>query len=146
SSGRTGIAVPPTSAPSVEPSSSARIPVPSSASAVLPPAARKNLARIALPVAVVVLAGLALLGYKFLNRPRPFNLQNMQITRLTDSGKAGLVAISPDGRYIVYALADKSGQSLWVRNVATRSDVQVLPSTVQFFAGLTFSQDGNYIY
>ena len=45
-------------------------------------------------------------GYKLFTRPRAFNLQNMQITKLTENGKANQVAISPDGRYIVYAMRD----------------------------------------
>jgi serine/threonine protein kinase len=85
-------------------------------------------------------------AFKLLTFPRSLNLQNMQITKLTDSGRAGLVAISPDGRYIVYALVDGEQQSLWVRNVATKSDIQVLPPDVVRFAGLAFSSDGNYIY
>lgn len=96
--------------------------------------------------AALVLAALAFGGYKFLNRPRELNLQNMQITKLTDSGKAIDVAIAPDGRYIVYVLRDGEQQSLWVRNVATKSDVQVLAPEIAEFAGLSFSPDGNYLY
>ena len=96
--------------------------------------------------ALVVLAVLAFAGYKFLTRPHSLNLQNMQITKLTDSGKATGVAISPDGRYIVYVLRDGEQQSLWVRNVATKSDVQVLAPDIVSFAGLSFSPDGNYVY
>jgi eukaryotic-like serine/threonine-protein kinase len=96
--------------------------------------------------ALVVLAVVAFAGYKFLTRPHSLNLQNMQITKLTDSGKAIGVAISPDGRYIVYVLRDGEQQSLWVRNVATKSDVQVLAPDVVSFAGLSFSPDGNYVY
>jgi serine/threonine protein kinase len=96
--------------------------------------------------ALVILAVVAFAGYKFLTRPHSLNLQNMQITKLTDSGKATGVAISPDGRYIVYVLTDGEQQSLWVRNVATKSDVQVLAPDVVSFAGLTFSPDGNYVY
>jgi serine/threonine protein kinase/Tol biopolymer transport system component len=96
--------------------------------------------------AVVILAGLCVIAYKLIHRPHSFNLQNMQIAKLTDSGKASLVAISPDGRYIVYALGERGGQSLWVRNVATKSDIEVAPQTTQDFGGLTFSPDGNYIY
>src|SRR5277367_60059 len=96
--------------------------------------------------ALIVLAVVAFAGYKFLTRPRGLNLQNMQITKLTDSGKATGVAISPDGRYIVYVLSDGEQQSLWVRNVATKSDVQVLAPDVVSFAGLSFSPDGNYVY
>jgi Tol biopolymer transport system component len=93
-----------------------------------------------------VLAAAGFGGYKLLTRPRGFNLQNMQITKLTENGKASQVAIAPDGRYIVYAMRDAEKQSLWVRNVATKSDVQVLAPDVVEFAGLNFSPDGNYIY
>ena len=97
-------------------------------------------------IAAVVLAVVAFGGYKLLNRPRGFNLQNMQITKLTENGKANQVAISPDGRYIVYVMRDGEKQSLWVRNVATKSDVQVLAPDVVEIAGVSFSPDGNYIY
>jgi serine/threonine protein kinase len=105
--------------------------------------------RLRIPVLIavlVVLAVVAFAGYKFLTRPRGLNLQSMRINKLTDSGKATGVAISPDGRYIVYVLADGEQQSLWVRNVATKSDVQVLAPDLVAFAGLSFSPDGNYIY
>jgi Tol biopolymer transport system component/predicted Ser/Thr protein kinase len=93
-----------------------------------------------------LLAVLALGAYRMLTRPRGFNLQNMQITKLTDNGKAGAVAISPDGQYVVYVLRDGEKHSLRVQNVATRSDVQVLAPDLAEFAGVTFSPDGNYIY
>ncbi len=96
--------------------------------------------------AAIVLAAVAFGGYKLLTKPRGFNLQNMQIAKLTDSGKATAVAIAPDGRYIVYVMRDGEKQSLWVRNVATRSDVQVLTPDVVEFAGVGFSPDGNHIY
>ena len=99
-----------------------------------------------LAAGIVVLALVAFGAYKFMTRPRGFNLQNMQITKLTDSGKAGDVAISPDGRYIVYVMVDGEKQSLWVRNVASKSDVQVLAPDAVLFAGVSFSTDGNYIY
>jgi len=107
---------------------------------------RAGVLKFALPAAIVLLAAVAFGLYKYLTRPLQFNLQNMQITRLTDSGKAGAVGISPDGRYIVYVLVDGEQQSLWVRNVATKSDVQVLAPNTRVFRGVTFSPDGNYIY
>ena len=110
------------------------------------PAKVKWTKQVAAGVAIVALGLAAFAGYRWLTRPRGFNTQNMQITKLTDSGKVGDVAISPDGRYIVYVLVDGEQQSLWVRNVATKSDVQVLPPDVVEFAGVTFSPDGNYLY
>jgi eukaryotic-like serine/threonine-protein kinase len=97
-------------------------------------------------VAAIVLAAAAIGAYKFLNRSRGFNLQAMQLNKLTESGKATDVAISPDGHFVVYVLRDGEQQSLWVRNVATKSDVQVLAPEVVEFNGVTFSPDGNYIY
>ena len=85
-------------------------------------------------------------AYRLLAPPHEFNLQNIQITRLTENGKAAGVAISPDGRYVVYVLRDGEKQSLRVLNVATRSDVEVLPPDVVEFCGVTFSPDGNHIY
>ena len=123
-------------------SSSHSVPLP------VPPApAKKGLPRLAIAAAVaVILAAAGFGGYKLLTRPHAFNLQNMQITKLTENGKANQVAIAPDGRYIVYAMRDAEKQSLWVRNVATKSDVQVLAPDVVEIAGLSFSPDGNYIY
>jgi Tol biopolymer transport system component len=75
-----------------------------------------------------------------------FNLQNMQIAPLTENGKAADLTISPDGRYVGWIVRDGEKQSLWVRQVATGSDVQVLPPDELPFNGLSFSPDGNYLY
>jgi eukaryotic-like serine/threonine-protein kinase len=97
-------------------------------------------------VALAVLVAAAFGAYKFMHRTAAINLQDMQIAKLTESGKALKVAISGDGRYIVYVMRDGEMQSLWVRNVASKSDVQVLAPDNVVFAGVNFSPDGNYIY
>jgi serine/threonine protein kinase/Tol biopolymer transport system component len=110
------------------------------------PSAKRTLPRTMIVAAALLLLAAAFAGYKLLKRPGGLNLENMEITKLTESGKAALVAISPDGRYVVYVLREAEQQSLWVRHVATKSDVQVLPPDVVDFKGLSFSPDGNYIY
>ena len=95
---------------------------------------------------IVVLAIAGFAGYRWVRRPAAFNLENMKITRLTDKGKARMVAISPDGREVVYSFAGRRKESLRVRNVETKSDVQVLAPATVVFDGLNFSPDGNYIY
>ncbi len=112
----------------------------------LEPPAKKGLGKLAIAAAALAVLVAVFLGYRVLNRPHGLNLQNMQITKLTDSGKAALTAISPDGRYVVYVLRDGEQQSLWMRHVATKSDVQVLPPDVVDFKGVTFSPDGNFLY
>jgi eukaryotic-like serine/threonine-protein kinase len=117
-----------------------------SAAVQLPPA-KRGLSKIAVAgAAAVVLAIAAFVVYRLLNRPHGLNLQNMRIEKLTESGKASLVAISPDGLYVVYVLRDGEQQGLWMRHVATKSDVQVLAPDVVDFKGVTFSPDGNFIY
>jgi serine/threonine protein kinase len=96
--------------------------------------------------AALVLLAAAVGAYKYTHRQEELNLQEMKIQTLTDSGKADRVAISGDGHYIVYVLRDSGQQSLWVRNVVTKSDVQVLAPDEVVFNGLSFSPDGNYIY
>jgi eukaryotic-like serine/threonine-protein kinase len=81
-----------------------------------------------------------------MQRPVEFSAENIHVTRLTDSGKAGVAAISPDGHYIAYSEVDGEQHSLRVRNVSTRSDVEVLPSKPLMFIGMTFSPDGDSIY
>jgi Tol biopolymer transport system component len=118
----------------------------SSTSTAVSPPQRSNPALFAkLAVGALLVLAALIGGYKILNKPQELNLQNMQITKLTDNGKATDVAISPDGRYIVYVRVDGGAESLWVRNVPTKSDVQVLAPDGTIFNGVTFSPDGNYI-
>src|SRR5208282_1398794 len=135
-----------TSSGRVKTASQAESLVASGSSVKVVPAKAGRTKQVVAGVAIVALGLVAFAGYKWLTRPRGFNTQTMRITKLTDSGKVLRVAISPDGRYIVYVLMDGEQQSLWVRNVATRSDVQVLSPDAVGFAGVSFSPDGNYIY
>ena len=71
---------------------------------------------------------------------------NMQISKLTESGTALEGAISPDGRYAAY-IKRGDQQSLWVKQIATGSEAQVVPPGSGYFTDRpTFSPDGNYIY
>ena len=57
-----------------------------------------------------------------------------------------MAAISGDGRYVAHVSAKGGQQSLWLRQVATTSNVEIVPSAEVRYVGLTFSPDGNYIY
>src|SRR5580658_4361399 len=97
-------------------------------------------------LALIAAAAVALVLFKSHGHENTFNAQNMRPEKLTESGKAAGVAISPNGQYVVYVLRNGEMQSLMVRQVATGSDVQILAPAVSIFYGLTFSPDGNYIY
>lgn len=96
-------------------------------------------------IALATLGGYAL--YRLLSRePRSIPFQRMNITRLTNSGKAIDATISPDGKYLVYVLRDAGKQSLWIRQVSTVNDTQISPPASVGFFGITISPDGNDIY
>jgi serine/threonine protein kinase/Tol biopolymer transport system component len=97
-------------------------------------------------VLALIAASVAFFVFKPHGHQNTFNAQNMSILKLTETGKASGVAISPNGQYVVYVLRNGELQSLMVRQVATGSDVQILAPAISIFYGLTFSPDGNYIY
>ncbi len=96
--------------------------------------------------AVVVLAAAGYGVYSMLHRPGAAPFQNFTVTQVTNSGKAALAALSPDGKYILSVLDDNGQQSLWLRNVPTASDTQIIPPAPSTYRTLAFSPDGNYIY
>lgn len=95
--------------------------------------------------ALAFVAVAAAVSVWFSRRPRGFNLQNMKISQITTSGNAGAAALSPDGRYIVYVLRDGAEESLWVQQMATGSNVQVLAPDQVHFVAVNFTPDGNYL-
>jgi len=98
-------------------------------------------------VIVLFLVAAAVYGiYAFLSHTRPVPFQNFSVNKVTETGKATLVAISPDGKYILHVVSDKGQQSLWLRNVPTNSNTQVVPPEPLEYLGLRFSPDGNYLY
>jgi serine/threonine protein kinase len=97
-------------------------------------------------VIVILLVAAAAYGvYAFLSHTRPIPFQNFSVNKITETGKATLVAISPDGKYILNVADDKGQQSLWLRNVPTNSNTQVMPPEPLQYLGLRFSPDGNYL-
>ena len=75
---------------------------------------------------------------------RPFDA--IKLTRLTTTGTAGLAAMSRDGRYVAHVSTRDGRQSLWLRQVATTSNVEVVPADDVRYGGLTFTPDGDHIY
>ena len=100
-------------------------------------------------IGAVVLLLIAGTGYGVRNLfsrtvPRPF--AQFSISQATTSGTATLAAISPDGKYLLFTKRENGLQSLWLRNIPTSSDTQVVAPSPNPFATLSFSPDGNYLY
>jgi serine/threonine protein kinase len=72
--------------------------------------------------------------------------QNFTITQVTTSGKVRDAAISPDGKYVLSIVEDSGLRSLWLRNIPTGSNTQVLPPESALYQNPAFAPDGNYVY
>jgi len=118
----------------------------SSVSVLVAEAKRHKLASAAIFVAAVLVIGVGSFGvYSLLGR-RPLPFRNMSFTKLTDNGNAYSAAISPDGKYVVHVDLENGKQSLWLRHIPTGSNTQVVAPIAEQYTGLTFSNDGNYLF
>jgi eukaryotic-like serine/threonine-protein kinase len=125
----------------------------SGSSAVVEAARLHKWAVLAGALALLVISAAAAWGiYSFLKSTRqtssgPVPFQNFTMTQVTSSGDVDLVALSPDGKYILSVKRNPGGEeSLWLRNVPTASDTQIIPPKSVEYTDLAFSPDGNYIY
>ena len=119
----------------------------SASSAAIATARKHKTATGAALLAGLLIAAAAFYGvYILLRRPTASPFQSFSITQLTNTGKVKDAAISPDGRFLLSVQSDNGNESLWLRNIPTGSDTQVLPASGQSFASLVFSPDGNSFY
>jgi Tol biopolymer transport system component/DNA-binding winged helix-turn-helix (wHTH) protein len=86
--------------------------------------------------------------YRLVNREKrsAVSLQGAKWTRLTTSGKVMRAAISPDGRFVVHVVDEAGQQSLWVKQIATQSNIEKVAPAAVSYQSLSFTPDGDYIY
>jgi serine/threonine protein kinase len=106
---------------------------------------RRGLTRV-LAVCLIFLAVLGTGIYLWLHRALAMPFQHFTITQITNSGNYIETAISPDGKYLLSSIGENGKQSLWLRNIPTSSDTQVIAPADASYRSLAFSSDGNYIY
>lgn len=71
---------------------------------------------------------------------------SFQFSRITSTGNIRSAAISPDNRYICYSQYEKGKFSLWVRQLATSSNIQIKLPQDFYLGDPIFSHDGNFVY
>ena len=121
-------------------------PLSASSSTVAAARGHKTATGAALLVGVLIAAAAVYGVYTLVRRPATPPFQSFSITQLTSTGKVQNAAISPDGRFLLSVQSDNGNESLWLRNIPTGSDTQVLPASGESFASLVFSPDGNSFY
>ena len=111
---------------------------------------RKQKVVIALATAVVVVMFGGFVFWKFF-RTSSKNLGDLvanlplKIERLTDSGQSSSAAISPDGKYVAYTQMFKGRYSIWIRQLTTNTNSEIVPPTDDI-VGMAFSHSGEYLY
>ncbi len=115
-----------------------------------PAAASRRISPAVWIAGVVVVAAVVVTGVLFGRRGGDSGKQAaapaIKISTVTNRGLINGAALSPDGRYLAYSVSLDGNRTLWVRQVATGSDVQILPAQKVAPENLIFTPDGNYLY
>ncbi|HET9711028.1 MAG TPA: winged helix-turn-helix domain-containing protein, partial [Pyrinomonadaceae bacterium] len=64
----------------------------------------------------------------------------LKLVELTATGQSHHVAISPDGKYVAYTRLSQNSNEIWVRQLASNTNVELL--TADRIAGLGFDKSG----
>jgi Tol biopolymer transport system component/DNA-binding winged helix-turn-helix (wHTH) protein len=105
-------------------------------------------------LAIGVAVALIIMGFGFVQliqnyrpaTPPGVRDQSVTLKRLTYDSKSDHPAISADGKYLAYTVKDKDQASIWLKNLANGSMVQVMPPATNAYEHLAFSPDGNQLY
>ncbi len=101
--------------------------------------------RLTVALAVLAVLGIAgFVGWHFWPRSRPFAA--ISVEQITNIGSIDKIALSADGRFLAEVKNDKGKRTVWVRNIATNTETQILGAFGHDYLGLTFSRDGNHLY
>jgi len=100
---------------------------------------------------ILLLAVGGFFGSKYFgSQPVNISFESSKSSRLTSSGKVRITAISPDGKWLAYAVwrFGEGQRSLWVKQVAVPdSDTKIVTvDEAVETTGLTFSPDGNFLF
>lgn len=98
---------------------------------------------------IILLTGIIVFAAAFLltqrNDSKNILFQNIKPQPLTAQSKIKKTAISPDGKYFAYVLAESKGESIWLQQINSPHAIPVVPATEARIWGLTFAPDGKEI-
>src|SRR5579864_4304769 len=103
----------------------------------------------ALGAAVVAIGAIALVVLLLVRGSRPAPVataRQIQMIPITSVGSADRAVLSPDGKYVAYVQTDAAGQSAWIHQIASHSDVQIVaPQAGVQIQALTIAPDGSFV-
>ncbi len=116
------------------------------AAASIPVPSRNKSVAVVILVLAIVATGTALIGFRqFLKRPAP-PFDRVTISKITNTGKELMSAISPDGTNLAYIHAENGKESIWLRNIPSGAEKKLLEPSESEIESLVFSPSGDSIY
>jgi serine/threonine protein kinase/Tol biopolymer transport system component len=102
-------------------------------------------------VVVVLVAGVAFLRSWFTRsrqrgRETTAFLASFSSEDLLTNGKIVHAIISPDGKNVIYTNGMSGKQSVWLRQLESDNNIEIIPPADDIYGGLAYSPDGNSFY
>ncbi len=66
--------------------------------------------------------------------------------KLSTNGKVFHAVVSSDGKNVVYTNFSGDKQNVWLRQIETANNIEIIPPSDDRYAGLALSPDGNFLY
>ena len=66
--------------------------------------------------------------------------------KISTNGKVFHAIITPDGKNVIYTNKSGGKQSVWLRQLDSSNNVEIIPASDHNYAGITVSPDGNFLY
>ncbi len=104
-----------------------------------------------IPVAAVLIIGIIFAGFwlaksKIVEAAAPVLSAPFASEKLSTNGKVLRAVISPDGKTVVYTNGIEGKQSVWLRQLESANNVEIIPPSDDFYYGLELSPDSNFLY
>lgn len=102
-------------------------------------------------IAAAILFGIILAGgwYQFRGKAEknlPVLSASFVSEKLSTNGKVLHAIISSDGKNIFYTNEFNNKTGIWLRQIESGNNVEIIPPTDDFYIGLALSPDGNFLY
>jgi Tol biopolymer transport system component/DNA-binding winged helix-turn-helix (wHTH) protein len=100
---------------------------------------------------ILLISGLTFVSWYFVARSRnnsniPLLSSPRRSEPLSNWGNISYARISPDGKYIAYISQNQGTQTIWLRELATTTNLQLLPYSDEEYLNVMFSGKSDFIY
>lgn len=99
---------------------------------------------LAVGLAGIFVAGAVFATLRLYPHAQPFTLASIE--QISNSGDITNLSISPDGKTLAEVRSAGRQHAIWVRNISTERDFEILPPVSLRYGSLFFSKDGNELY